>query len=131
MQNYYELLKINNEVTTRLIKEVDENAHLWTINDAKPGDIIYAESKFNTFDFIGIFYTLENGNFWCYCDVSSDSDIHNDYLECWEFDRTKGFVGLNRYNFYPATKEQRDFLFSKMKESGYEWDGEKKELKNL
>lgn len=29
----------------------------------------------------------------------------------------------------PATKEQRDMLFRKMKEAGYEWNGEKKELK--
>jgi hypothetical protein len=29
----------------------------------------------------------------------------------------------------PATKEQRDILFSKMKEAGYEWNAKKKELK--
>jgi hypothetical protein len=34
-------------------------------------------------------------------------------------------------DFSPATKEQRDFLFKKMKESGYEWDAEKKELKKI
>ena len=31
-------------------------------------------------------------------------------------------------DFYPATKEQCDILFQKMKESGYMWDSEKKEL---
>ena len=30
---------------------------------------------------------------------------------------------------HPATKEQRDLLFQKMKEAGYEWNDEKKELK--
>lgn len=30
---------------------------------------------------------------------------------------------------FPATKEQRDLLFQKMEEAGYEWDAEKKELK--
>ena len=40
LQNYYELLKINNEVSTRLIKDVDENAHLWDITDAKEGDVL-------------------------------------------------------------------------------------------
>ena len=34
-----------------------------------------------------------------------------------------------KYN--PATKEQRDFLFQKMKEEGYEWDPVKKELKKI
>ena len=32
---------------------------------------------------------------------------------------------------WPATKEQRDLLFAKMKEAGYEWDAEKKELKKI
>ncbi len=35
------------------------------------------------------------------------------------------------YNIHPATKEQRDLLFQKMEEAGYEWDGEKKELKKI
>ena len=35
------------------------------------------------------------------------------------------------HGLHPATKEQRDLLFQKMKESGYEWDAEKKELKKI
>ena len=31
----------------------------------------------------------------------------------------------------PATKEQRDLLFQKMKEAGYEWDSEKKKLRKM
>lgn len=131
LQNYYDLLKINNEVSTRLIKDVDENAHLWTINDAKPGDIIYAESKFNTFDFIAIFSEIKNKNSWEYCSVDSDGDDYSDDLDHWEFDDHKGFVALDRYNFYPATKKQRHLLYQKMKEEGFEWDDEKKELKDL
>ena len=131
LQNYYELLKINNEVSTKLIKDVDENAHLWTINDAKPGDIIYAESKFNTFDFIAIFSEIKNKNSWEYCSVDSDSDDYSDDLDHWEFDDHKGFVALDRYNFYPATQEQRDLLFRRMKEAGYEWDAENKKLRTI
>ena len=33
--------------------------------------------------------------------------------------------------FYPATKEQRDLLFQKMNEAGYEWDAEHKQLKKI
>lgn len=29
---------------------------------------------------------------------------------------------------HPATKKQRDLLFSKIKEEGYEWDANKKEI---
>ena len=32
---------------------------------------------------------------------------------------------------YPATKEQRDLLFRKMEEAGYEWDNEKKCLTKI
>jgi hypothetical protein len=31
----------------------------------------------------------------------------------------------------PATKEQRDLLFQKMKEAGYKWDAKKKELRKI
>ena len=34
-------------------------------------------------------------------------------------------------NVAPATKGQRDLLFKKMKEEGYQWDAEKKELKKI
>lgn len=33
-------------------------------------------------------------------------------------------------NYVPATKEQRDALMKAMNNAGYEWDAEKKELKN-
>ena len=42
--------------------------------------------------------------------------------------------GNNHYwgkNSCPATKEQRDLLFQKMKEAAYEWDAEKKKLKKI
>lgn len=32
---------------------------------------------------------------------------------------------------HPATKEQRDLLFAKMREAGYEWDVDKKELRKI
>ena len=38
---------------------------------------------------------------------------------------------LKSKEFHPATKEQRDFLFQKMHEAGYEWDADKKELKSI
>lgn len=44
-----------------------------------------------------------------------------------------GHIELNNscvvYNVHPASKEQRDLLFQKMRESGYEWDFENKKLK--
>ena len=37
----------------------------------------------------------------------------------------------DKIDIHPATTEQRNILFQKMKEAGYEWDTDKKKLKNL
>ena len=114
LENYYELLKTNNEVATRSIKEVDENAHLWTIKDAKYGDVLVHNDC--AFIFVGLegnivralAKTLFDGIIPIYF---GEIDENNDY--------------------HPATKEQRELLFKEMKEAGYEWDSEKKELKKI
>jgi lipid II:glycine glycyltransferase (peptidoglycan interpeptide bridge formation enzyme) len=40
-----------------------------------------------------------------------------------------GTIEKDAEHYHPANKEQRDTLFAKMEEAGYEWDAEKKELK--
>ena len=119
LQNYYELLKTNNEVGIRLIKDVDENAHLWTIDDAKNGDVLYHKSK------SGIEYIVMNKGL----------NEHGNVNSYFRYNSLDGFgvdipaVLSTRLNgITPATKEQRDILFKKMKEKGYEWDSEKKEI---
>lgn len=82
---------------------------LWTIQDSKNGDVLVDEDNN-----IGIYKKLEDD---CW-----DSYI---YLGC--DNRLYGFsIGGSHIqnNTKPATKEQRDLLFSKMKEAGYEWDNE-------
>ncbi len=39
--------------------------------------------------------------------------------------------GINPSNYVPATKEQRTKLFEAMREAGYVWDAEKKELMKI
>ena len=91
-------------------------ARLWTIQDAKDGDVLATD------DWVFIFKELNAyGKPVCYC----------------HYDDELGFkVDVNSYlstgsEIYPATKEQRDLLFQKIKESGYEWDADKKELKKI
>ena len=88
--------------------------HLWTIQDAKDCDVlawddskcialfknIYDEDSFNSYGFVG----------GCTDTFESRQSYHD--IE----------------GAHPATKEQRDLLFQKMHEAGYEWDAEKKEL---
>lgn len=95
-----------------------EGVRLWTIQDAKDGDVLAFDN-----DTIVIFKDLYNSTtFHSYCHIEDGVfDVSEDNLPDWW--EGKGF--------YPATKEQRDLLFTKMKEAGYEWDSEKKELKLL
>lgn len=90
-------------------------AKLWTIQDAKDGDVLAEHET------IVLFKKIEGQNIRCYCTYH--------YLG---FNPTF-YVGTlqNKNHYCPATKEQHDLLFSKMKETGYEWDAEKKELRTI
>ena len=86
--------------------------HLWTLQDAKDGDVLVHNSI--TFIFKGIEVGIVKG----LCSELSDSILNFGEPE---YDK----------DYYPATKEQRDLLFQKMKESGYEWDAEKKDFRKI
>ena len=90
--------------------------HLWTIQDAKDGDVLDA----NGAPFI---YKKHDKDYvYFYCGVN----LAGEFVEANEFDTWN-----NNNKVYPATKEQRDFLFKKMKEAGCTFDFEKKELKKI
>lgn len=107
--------------------DVEYMCHLWTIQDAKEGDVLVSPATqegdkecpfiFKKIDKIGIvrFYValLQNKDFEISNDVSN----------------VMGYANAGYH--VPATKEQCDLLFSKMKEAGYEWDSEKKEVKKI
>ena len=93
----------------------------WTIQDAKPGDVLA------TLDYILIFKELtknDGGVSYCHYDFTAYRPQFN-WLE------DKNWYFGKEAKVYPATKEQRDLLFKKMHEAGYEWDAEKKELKKI
>lgn len=102
-------LPFSNEV---LIRE-------WTIEDARDGDILACNEEILLF--------------------KSYSAQERIYLYCWYNGQTNNFhskevidILLTTTNkVCPATKEQRDLLFQKIKEAGYEWDADKKKLKKL
>ena len=97
-------------------------ARLWTIQDAKDGDILACGDKVTDFPFI--FHNLtEKLNPRSYCGVNTLSDFQ-------ENDENGGYW-CDSEEVRPATKEQRDFLFSKMHEAGYEWNAEMKELEKV
>ena len=94
----------------------EHNAHLWTIADAKDGDVLDA----NGAPFI---YKKHDKDYvYFYCGVN----LTNEFVEA---------NGIDTWNdnkkVYPATKEQHELLFSKMKEAGYVFDFENKQLKKI
>lgn len=94
--------------------------HLWTINDAKNGDVLVCDDE-RPFIFKGL---LDYNHPDCpvaYCGIDyEDSFIVSSGVNFWTDDNVK-----------PATKEQCDILFQKMEKAGYKWDAEKKELTKL
>ena len=95
------------------ISKQDE-MRLWTIKDAKNGDILMAKAPF-------IFNGNLEGGIGCpgaHCAINTLG----------EFQIPTSPKHWTGHTTTPATKEQRDLLFQKMHEAGYEWNAEKKAL---
>lgn len=96
----------------------EHKAHLWTIQDAKDGDVLICEEGY---PFIYASNHIYSKYLTAYCGITNDGVFKNsDKTELWTND-----------NVAPATIEQRELLFQKMSEAGYEWDANKKELKKI
>ena len=98
-----------------------EGVRLWTIQDAKSGDVLA------TLDYILIFEKFlpkDGGVSYCHYDFGSSTPQFN-------FNKDDNWYFGKEAKVYPATKEQRDLLFQKMEEAGYEWNAEKKLLKKI
>ena len=99
--------------------EWENETHLWTIQDAKEGDVLACNEEILLFKSFSVQGRIS--------------------LYCWYNGQTKNFHSkevdntslTTRNKIFPATKEQRDTLFAKMKEAGYEWNADKKELKKI
>lgn len=96
---------------------VDCEYHPFTTKDAKEGDVLVSGEVIFIFNLIhGIWLN-------CHCSLHKDGSFNDgdyDLMTSRYFDEV-----------YPATKEQRDTLFAKMKEHGYEWNADKRELKKI
>lgn len=96
---------------------LQDNYHLWTIQDAKDGDVIHLGIVTAIFKkYIGREKCI------CYCSFCKDGGF-----EIPIEDGEDNVYGC--YNATPAIKEQRDTLIKAMNDARYEWDVEKKELK--
>jgi len=110
--------KFDNESHYWEICYCDEQCRLWTIQDAKDGDVLATPNYIYIFN--SIYKEIETVAFYCLMKKSDEHFSFGDYK-----------IQDEILNSIPATKEQRDLLFKKMKEAGYEWDAEKKELMKI
>lgn len=117
-KNTYDIESLYGE-SLQPIKTVDMDCHLWTIKDAKPGDIL-SNGKM-----IVIFKEFEEPSYRehiiAYIGLDGIGAIQV----------TDGTWQLGADKAHPATKEQRDILEKAMADAGWEFDFEKKELKKI
>lgn len=94
----------------------ESHFHLWTLANAKEGNIICIKNA------PFIYKSHDSRYIYTHCTLNFEGEFLSLTPLCWDI--------VKYYDeIFPATKEQRDFLFSKMNEAGYEWDADKKELK--
>lgn len=117
------LMSDNSNVPFEMKYCVEYYFRLWTIEDAKEGDVLTCNSKKHGQE-IGIVkkYIGKRGG----CDTCFDTYCLIDWDGVFRVDESMGCP-----NIYPANGEQRKLLFQKMKDEGYKWDDDKKELKKI
>ena len=91
----------------------------WTIKDTKDGDILACNEEILLFKS----YSVLQGRISLYC-------WYNGHTNNFHSKEVIDILLTTRNKVCPATKEQRDVLMKAMNDAGYEWDSEKKELKN-
>ena len=101
--------------------EDEELYHLWTIKDAKKGDVLFVKPTENL-----------NRQLIIFGGINSDSRIeyYCSFLNN-KFSINGGLMGYDHKYFLPATKEQHDVLMKAMTDAGYTFDFEKKELRKI
>ena len=105
--------------TSKRIKDIDEKYHLWSIKDARNGDVLVSQYS-QPFIYNGHYNEYKVGSH-CGIECSGEQFIDTYSETCW----------TDNKSIKPATKEQRDLLIAKMKEASYAFDFEKKELKKI
>lgn len=103
----YILQSQDGNIVDDTIIHVDEHFHLWTIKDAKNGDVL-TTSCGSICIFNG---TVEDGKYpFAYCGLTKHHGFE-------VYDRKLPFT--HDKDIHPATKKEHDILFQKMKDAGY------------
>ena len=115
VKDYYVCEDLKGRRVTFTFNDVHKNFKLWDISDAKDGDVLVYHN--NLTEIIMLFKS------WVAEREAAYTHFHifdNNY-------RVDGSCDCG-YGAHPATKEQRNLLFAKIKRVGYEWNAYKKKL---
>ena len=104
---------------------VENNYHPFNIQDANAGDVLCYKDEISIYK-----HDIKNctkqettfGGFVYHCCYDGKEFI---------IDSLYSLTEQDKMDIHPATKEEQVLLFTRMKEAGYEWDAEKKELKKI
>lgn len=116
---YCILEDVKGRIYSPCLPPTEVDYHLWTIADAKDGDVL----SYRDGQWIFIYKKQVDDNSFHY--YSLYSTIHQDLT----IDDSAFTLLIDV--IVPATKAQRDLLFQKMHEAGYEWDSEKKQPRKI
>ena len=115
----------------------EHNAHLWTINDARDGDILAA--SIHHWEIGGNIeeFPVRVPTIFIYRETKTDNKNIHAYVSL--FDNTTLDIYKSMYykddfgikDVHPATKEQKELILNKIQESGWSWNPETKELNRL
>lgn len=106
--NYYTLQDTQeNEASVAQIT-INNKYHLWSLKDAKPGDVLISEDDKHPFIFKKFLGYAPSA----YCGIDTTDSIYiSDEDRPWTRDTVR-----------PATYEERQLLFNKLEEKNYKWD---------
>lgn len=117
----YEVVTTQGSTGVPSIRYIDKHYRLWTIQDAKDGDILANDHHILILKEL-VYDWSSNGTPYsvkAYCGIKPNGNFEIG-KDNWSF---CGTLHIN-----PATKKQRDTLMKAMNDAGYEWDMKKKEL---
>ena len=115
LNQFYILEGVEGGESRPTIEWVNKTFHLWTIQDAKDGDVLIASD-----DSVFIYAGSTDRHAQFYIALSKYGDFN-----------TEGGNWEDKNCVKPATKEQRDTLMKAMADAGWKFDFEKKELKKI
>lgn len=117
-ESWYEVISYNNEIGIQYSIGFDKekDCRLWTINDAKNGDVlVHGEQLF-------LFKRMNTSNsFYAHCNYHFTGYDNLSFSDC----------SYSIDNIHPATKEQRVRLEKEITKAGYRWNKEERKLEKI